>query len=156
MSTVISIQRASRLANIPSDRLLRRWVNAALAGIKAANASEVTLRVVNAAEGRNLNSAFRGKDYATNILTFVYHEKKSPILMGDLVVCAPVVAREAKDQHKTLADHYAHLCIHGILHLGGYDHESPRDAKRMETLEVKILAGLGVGNPYLGDDQHHD
>ena len=93
MSTVISIQRASRLANIPSDRLLRKWVNAALAGIKAANASEVTLRVVNAAEGRNLNSAFRGKDYPTNILTFVYHEKKSPVLMGDLVVCAPVVAR---------------------------------------------------------------
>ncbi len=156
MSTVISIQRASRLANIPSDRLLRRWVNAALAGIKAANASEVTLRVVNAAEGRNLNSAFRGKDYATNILTFVYHEKKSPILMGDLVVCAPVVAREAKDQHKTLADHYAHLCVHGILHLGGFDHETPRDAKRMESLEVKILSELGVGNPYRDDDQHHD
>jgi probable rRNA maturation factor len=156
MSTAVSIQRASRLANIPSDRLLRKWVNAALAGIKAANASEVTLRVVNAAEGRNLNSAFRGKDYPTNILTFVYHEKKSPVLMGDLVVCAPVVAREAKDQHKTLADHYAHLCVHGILHLGGFDHENPRDAKRMESLEVKILSELGVGSPYRDDEQHHD
>jgi|LakMenEpi03Aug12_release.lakeMendotaPanAssembly.Ray.scaffolds.fasta_scaffold978288_1 probable rRNA maturation factor len=152
----ISIQRVTRLANIPSDQWLRKWVNTALMGVSAASGSEVTLRIVNAAESRNLNSAFRGKDYPTNILTFAYHEKKSPVLVGDLVVCAPVVAREAKDQHKTLADHYAHLCIHGILHLGGYDHESPRDAKRMETLEVKILAGLGVGNPYLGDDQHHD
>ncbi|MFN5029187.1 MAG: rRNA maturation RNase YbeY [Burkholderiales bacterium] len=156
MSAAISIQRASRLANIPSDRLLRKWVNAALAGIKAANASEVTLRIVNTAEGRNLNSAFRGKDYPTNILTFVYHEKKSPVLLGDLVICAQVVAHEAKDQHKTLADHYAHLCVHGILHLGGFDHESPRDAKRMEALEVKMLAGLGVGNPYRDDDQYPD
>ncbi|MCA3002956.1 MAG: rRNA maturation RNase YbeY [Rhodocyclaceae bacterium] len=156
MSAAISIQRASRLANIPSDRLLRKWVNAALAGIRAANASEVTLRIVNAAEGRNLNSAFRGKDYPTNILTFVYHEKKSPVLLGDLVICAQVVAHEAKDQHKTLADHYAHLCVHGILHLGGFDHESPRDAKRMEALEVKMLAGLGVGNPYRDDDQYPD
>lgn len=156
MSAAISIQRASRLANIPSDRLLRKWVNAALAGIRAANASEVTLRIVNAAEGRNLNSAFRGKDYPTNILTFVYHEKKSPVLLGDLVICAQVVAHEAKDQHKTLADHYAHLCVHGILHLGGFDHESPRDAKRMEALEVKMLAGLGVGNPYRDDDRYPD
>ncbi|MFO0305117.1 MAG: rRNA maturation RNase YbeY [Burkholderiales bacterium] len=156
MSAAISIQRASRLANSPSDRLVRKWVNAALAGIKAANASEVTLRIVNAAEGRNLNSAFRGKDYPTNILTFVYHEKKSPVLLGDLVICAQVVAHEAKDQHKTLADHYAHLCVHGILHLGGFDHESPRDAKRMEALEVKMLAGLGVGNPYRDDDQYPD
>lgn len=156
MSATISIQRMSRLANIPSDRLLRKWVNAALAGIRAANASEVTLRIVNAAEGRNLNSAFRGKDYPTNILTFVYHEKKSPVLLGDLVICAQVVAHEAKDQHKTLADHYAHLCVHGILHLGGFDHESPRDAKRMEALEVKMLAGLGVGNPYRDDDRYPD
>ncbi|MCE2724626.1 MAG: rRNA maturation RNase YbeY [bacterium] len=156
MSPTVFIQRVSRLTNIPSDRSLRKWVNAALAGIKAANGSEATLRIVNAAEGRNLNSAFRGKDYPTNILTFVYHEKKSPVLLGDLVICAPVVAREAKDQHKTLADHYAHLCVHGILHLDGYDHENPRDAKRMESLEVKILGGLGVGNPYLDVDQHHD
>ena len=156
MSSAISIQRVSRLANIPSDRLLRKWVNAALEGISSARGSEVTLRIVNAAEGRNLNSAFRGKDYPTNILTFVYHEKKSSILLGDLVICAEVVAHEAKDQHKTLADHYAHLCVHGILHLGGFDHENPRDAKRMESLEVKILSELGVGNPYRDDDQHHD
>jgi probable rRNA maturation factor len=150
MSATISIQRISRLANIPSDRLLRKWVNAALSGIHAANGSEATLRIVNAAEGRNLNSAFRGKDYPTNILTFVYHEKKSPVLLGDLVICAQVVAHEAKDQHKPLADHYAHLCVHGILHLGGFDHESSRDAKRMESLEVKILAALGVANQYPG------
>jgi probable rRNA maturation factor len=156
MSSAISIQRVSRLANIPSDRLLRKWVNAALEGISSARGSEVTLRIVNAAEGRNLNSAFRGKDYPTNILTFVYHEKKSSILLGDLVICAEVVAHEAKDQHKTLADHYAHLCVHGILHLGGFDHEAPRDAKRMESLEVKILAGLGVDNPYRDDDQYPD
>ena len=106
------------------------------------------MRIVNAAEGRNLNSAFRGKDYATNVLTFVYHEKKSSMLMGDLVLCAPVVAREAREQGKILAAHYAHLTVHGVLHLAGFDHESEKDAKVMEAREAKVLAALGYANPY--------
>jgi probable rRNA maturation factor len=145
----LAIQRASALKSIPSDRLLKRWVQAALAEI--AQPCALTLRIVNAAEGRNLNSAFRGKDYATNVLTFVYHEKKSPMLMGDIVLCAPVVAREAKAQQKKIADHYAHLAVHGVLHLAGYDHMKPRDAKKMEALEVAILAGFKIDDPYRDD-----
>ena len=149
MSSGISVQRISRLARIPSDRLLRKWATAALVAVNSCGGAEVTVRIVNGVEARNLNSAFRGKDYPTNILTFVYHDRTSPILQGDLVICAPVVAREAKDQGKALAPHYAHLCVHGILHLAGFDHETERDAQRMESLEVKILAGLGITNPYL-------
>jgi probable rRNA maturation factor len=148
MKSGLSIQRASRLANIPSDKLLRKWLNAAFNSVAPMVAAEVTLRIVNAAEGRNLNSAFRGKDYATNVLTFVYHEPTSPQLMGDLVLCAPVVAKEAREQGKNVAEHYAHLCVHGVLHLAGFDHEATRDAKRMEALEVTVLAGLGIANPY--------
>ena len=149
MPSSLCIQRVSRLANIPSDRLLRRWVKAALAALKSPIVgSEVTVRIVNAAEGRQMNSAFRGKDYATNVLTFVYHDVNSPLLMGDVVLCAPVIAAEAKAQGKTLADHYAHLAIHGILHLAGHDHEAVRDAKRMEAVEVATLAKLGIDDPY--------
>jgi probable rRNA maturation factor len=148
MKSALSIQRASRLANIPSDRLLRKWLRAAFDSVSPKTAAEVTLRIVNAAEGRSLNSAFRGKDYATNVLTFVYHEPSSPRLMGDLVLCAPVVAKEAREQAKSVAEHYAHLCVHGVLHLAGFDHEAARDAKRMEALEVTVLAGLRIANPY--------
>jgi probable rRNA maturation factor len=146
LATQLVIQRASRLTSIPSDRQLRRWLNAALDAI--GQPAELTLRIVNAAEGRNLNSAFRGKDYATNVLTFVYHLPRTTPLMGDVVLCAPVVAREARDQGKAAADHYAHLVVHGVLHLAGHDHERPREAARMEALEVKILNGLGIANPY--------
>jgi probable rRNA maturation factor len=139
----VDIQIASRLTGIPTPAQFRRWICAALE-----QPATLTLRVVNAAEGRNLNSAFRGKDYATNVLTFVYHEPGSPMLMGDLVLCAPVVAREAREQGKHLIDHYAHLTIHGALHLSGMDHEKPRDAKKMEAREVELLAQLGVANPY--------
>ena len=111
--------------------------------------AEITIRVVNAAEGRNLNSAFRGKDFATNILTFSYHEAACEALRGDLVLCAPVVAREARAQGKSLADHYAHLTVHGALHLAGYDHEQEAEAEIMEARETEILAALGVADPYL-------
>jgi probable rRNA maturation factor len=144
--TQLAIQRASRLASIPSDRQLRRWLRAALDAV--GQPAELTLRIVNAAEGRNLNSAFRGKDYATNVLTFVYHPPRTSPLMGDVVLCAPVVAREAREQGKSVVDHYAHLVVHGVLHLAGLDHERPREAARMEALEVEILAGLGIGDPY--------
>ncbi len=144
--TGIVIQRASRIAHIPDSRLFKKWLITALAVVN--KPTEMTLRIVNAAEARNLNSAFRGKDYATNVLTFVYHEKKSPMLMGDVVLCAPVVAQEAHAQKKSLRDHYAHLTVHGVLHLAGFDHEKPREAAAMEALEIEILATLGVGNPY--------
>lgn len=164
--STISIQCASRLPHVPSKRQFKKWIAAALASFSTAaikgttkgtakptlkpgaGLAELTLRIVNAAEGRSLNSAFRSKDYATNVLTFVYHEKKSPILIGDLVLCAPIVAKEAREQGKPLAAHYAHMTVHGVLHLAGFDHETDQDAAIMEAREVKVLAALGFENPY--------
>ena len=143
----IDIQIVSKIAGIPSQRSFKKWLLAALP-----KPAELTLRVVNAAEARNLNSAFRGKDYATNVLTFVYHDKKSPVLMGDIVLCAPIVAREARTQGKTLLAHYAHLTVHGALHLSGMDHERERDAQAMEKKEIAILEALGYANPYAESD----
>ena len=136
----LAIQRASKASHIPPDRVLRRWARAALA-VEA----QVTLRYVALAEGRRLNREFRAKDYATNVLTFVYGDDP---LAGDIVVCAPVVAREAKAQGKAVAAHHAHLLVHGLLHLAGFDHEDEREARRMETRERRILAGLGFADPY--------
>ena len=139
----IAIQRVSRLRNIPSDRLFRQWLAAALPG-----PVELSLRIVNAAEGRQLNHAYRRKDYATNVLTFIYHEPGAKVLAGDIVVCAQVVAGEAREQGKSLEAHYAHLTVHGALHLSGMDHESARDARAMEAREIAILARLGFADPY--------
>jgi len=107
---------------------------------------EVTFRIVNEAEGRSLNHAYRRRDYATNVLTFVYDDARP--LSGDVVLCAPVVSREARAQGKTLTAHYAHLVIHGMLHLQGYDHEKNSEARVMEGRETAIMAGLGFGDPY--------
>ena len=120
-----------------------RWIRHALR-----SDAEITVRIVGAKEGQTLNRDYRGKDYATNVLTFDYTQE--PVVTADLVLCAPVVEREAKENNKTLQAHYAHLLVHGALHAQGYDHETgEQDAEAMEALEVEILAGLGIDNPYL-------
>ncbi len=124
---------------------VRRWLRHALGD--AVQAAEITVRVVDAEEGRQLNCDYRHKDYATNVLTFDY--SGAPVLAADLVLCAPVVAREAAELGKPLAEHYAHLLVHGALHAQGWDHEtSEADAEAMEARETEILAGLGFSDPY--------
>lgn len=119
-----------------------RWMRMALL-----RQAEITVRVVGAAEGRQLNHSYRHKDYATNVLTFDY--TREPLVMADLVLCAPVVAKEAKEQGKTLEEHYAHLLVHGTLHAQGYEHETNEvDALEMEALEVLLMEAMGYGNPY--------
>jgi probable rRNA maturation factor len=119
-----------------------RWIRHALQ-----SDAEITVRIVGAEEGQTLNRDYRGKDYATNVLTFDYTQ--APYVTADLVLCAPVVEREARENGKTLQAHYAHLLVHGTLHAQGYDHETgEEDAEAMEALEIEILAGLGFENPY--------
>ena len=119
-----------------------KWARAALVG-----GGEVTIRLVDADEGQTLNNEYRGKDYATNVLSFPYDTE--PVVMGDLVICPSVVAREAGEQNKPLAAHYAHLTVHGMLHLQGWDHENDDDAQAMENEEKEILAAMGYPDPYL-------
>lgn len=138
----LEVQYAVDAIGLPTRRELRKWLRAALRG----NA-EVTLRIVAEAEGLALNRDYRKRDYATNVLSFVYQDAP-PCLVGDIVLCAPVVQREAVEQCKPLAVHYAHLVIHGVLHLQGYDHEGDNDAEVMEAEEIQILARLGYDNPY--------
>lgn len=133
----------------PRKHRIRRWARAALLELDA----DVTIRLVGETEGLALNRDYRGKDHATNVLTFSYHDGEVPdaqqgLLHGDLVLCVPVVVREAHDQGKGLDAHFAHLVVHGMLHLQGYDHEQPHEAEAMEALEVDILETLGYGNPY--------
>lgn len=139
----LEVQRASRAAHIPADPRLRAWARAALG-----RAAKVTLRYVAEAEAGRLNREFRGRDYAPNVLTFVYDGSRGEALAGDIVICAPVVAREARVQGKAVEAHHAHLLVHGLLHLQGYDHEREADARRMERRERRILARLGFGDPY--------
>jgi len=150
----VSVGYAVPRAGLPASTSFRKWVAAALEG--RIREADLAIRVVGTKEGRALNRHYRGKDYATNVLSFpadIAEGVKLPKgvkmpLLGDLVLCAPVVAREAREQKKPLAEHYAHLTVHGTLHLLGWDHEHEQDAECMERLEREILAGLGVADPY--------
>ncbi|TAJ79241.1 MAG: rRNA maturation RNase YbeY [Gallionellaceae bacterium] len=138
----LSVQYASNAKDLPTRPQFRRWVKAALE-----QDVQIALRIVDEIEGRALNLSYRNKDYATNVLTFVYGDTVP--LYGDVVICAPVVAREAKEQGKDLLAHYAHLTIHAALHLQGYDHERKRDAEKMEARETALLLKLRYSAPYL-------
>ncbi|MBI5923629.1 MAG: rRNA maturation RNase YbeY [Betaproteobacteria bacterium] len=137
----LSVQYACEDAVLPSRSQLRRWVSAALSCDAV-----VTIRFVDAVEGRLLNGRYRGKDLPTNVLSFPY--EPPPRLAGDLVLCVPTVMQEARRQEKTAQSHFAHLVVHGMLHLQGYAHEADAEAALMETRESEILARLGVANPY--------
>nr|WP_296820905.1 rRNA maturation RNase YbeY [Thiobacillus sp.] len=140
----LSVQLASDADNLPSREQIRRWVAAALE-----HAAEITVRIVDAEEAQTLNQDYRDKDYVPNVLTFEYGEIAPGILGGDVVICAPVVEREAREQGKPLKDHYAHMTVHGVLHLQGYDHIDPADADIMELREAVILRRFRIPNPYL-------
>ena len=137
----LSVQYGIAIDRLPSRQRMRSWAKAALL-----SDAQVTLRLVGGREGRALNRDFRGKDYATNVLTFAYPDIEP--LSGDIVLCAPVIAKEARRQHKPIEAHYAHLVVHGMLHLQGYDHENSSDATVMETLEAEIVVKLGYADPY--------
>ena len=138
----LSIQYPGGKSDAPTRPEIRRWVRAS-----CDCPAEIAVRLVNADEGRVLNRDYRGKDYATNVLSFPYEQNE--VVQGDLVLCIPVVAAEAREQGKSLLHHYAHMIVHGMLHLQGYDHEtSRRDAKKMESREREILATLDIPDPY--------
>ncbi|WP_330947798.1 rRNA maturation RNase YbeY [Thermomonas sp. LB-4] len=149
----VAVGYAAPRAGVPAAVSFRKWVAAALEG--RIREADLAIRIVDEKEGRALNHHYRGKDYATNVLSFpaelpegLPKGVKLPLL-GDLVLCAPVVAREAREQGKPLNAHYAHLTVHGCLHLLGWDHEDAQEAEAMEQLEREILAGLGLPDPYL-------
>jgi probable rRNA maturation factor len=134
-------QPEGRHRDVLARHKVARWIRAALEA-----PAEITVRIVDADEGRALNRAFRGSDHATNVLTFDY--QRTPVVVADLVLCAPVVAREAREQRKPLRAHYAHLLVHGTLHAQGYQHERAADARVMESRETALLRALGFPDPY--------
>lgn len=154
----VSVSYAAPRAGVPAAASFRKWVGAALAS--RILEADLAIRIVGSKEGRALNRHYRGRDYATNVLSFpadVAEGVKLPKgvklpLLGDIVLCAPVVAREAKEQGKSPVSHYAHLTVHGVLHLLGWDHQDAREADCMEALEREILAGLGIEDPYAIED----
>jgi probable rRNA maturation factor len=137
----MTVQYAIDARGLPSRARLRRWAQAALE-----RDARLTVRIVGADEARALNRHYRGTDRATNVLTFVM--RKRPRLEGDIALCAPVIAREARSRHRSAAAHYAHLLVHGVLHLQGYDHETEREARLMERRESRVVACLGFPDPY--------
>lgn len=144
----VTLQTATQTKTLPSDADFERWIGAALAGRR--ESAELTVRIVDEDEGARLNHRYRHKDYPTNVLSFPAQlpEGVESALLGDLVICAPLVMREAAEQGKPAQAHWAHLTIHGTLHLLGYDHECASQAEEMESLETALLAGLGYPDPY--------
>jgi len=153
VSVAVYLRNEASRRGVPLKRSFVSWIDA-IPQLRKRRA-ELNILIVDAKEGRRFNRQFRGKDYATNVLSFAYEplpgkssRPRSATLLGDLVICAPVVAREAAEQDKRVRDHYAHLTIHGVLHLLGHDHQIEAEAQRMEALERKVLAGLGIADPY--------
>ncbi|MBC7989392.1 MAG: rRNA maturation RNase YbeY [Luteimonas sp.] len=148
----VSVGYAIPRTGLPAAVSFRKWVAAALKG--RILEADLAIRIVDSKEGRALNRHYRGKDYATNVLSFPAERPRGlpkgvrMPLLGDLVLCAPVISREAREQGKPLAAHYAHLTVHGALHLLGWDHGDEREAECMEQLEREILTGLGIADPY--------
>ena len=147
MNVIIDLQQATD-ADVPSEQLFQRWASAALAEVN--EDCELSIRLVDETESAKLNNDYRGKNYPTNVLSFPFESPVplEPVLLGDLVLCVPVVEREAAEQEKTINDHWAHLIVHGCLHLLGYDHIEDDEAELMESLEIKILQKLDINNPY--------
>lgn len=154
----LEVQRATSAVTIPEDKQFRLWVEHAVA--QTEHHQIVAIRIVDEEEGQRFNRDYRAKDYATNVLSFPAELPAglpadiAQSQLGDLLMCAPVVAREASEQGKPESSHWAHLTIHGVLHLLGHDHEQSGDARVMEALETKILAELGIPDPYQADLQH--
>ena len=140
----LAVQFASEADELPTRAQIRRWVAAALE-----HPAEITVRIVDADEEQALNQDYRHKGYVPNVLTFEYGEISPGVLGGDVVICAPVVEREAREQGKPLKDHYAHMTVHGVLHLQSYDHLDPAEAHIMESREAVILKRFHIPNPYL-------
>ena len=151
----VDIQKVFAGTGVPADDQLTTWAQAAWRG---EHRSEVTVRIVDSAESQSLNFEYRGKDKPTNVLSFPFEAPAGITvpLAGDLVICAPVVEREASEQRKTPTAHWAHMVVHGMLHLQGYDHVDDDDAEVMEALEIQLLAQLGFGNPYEAEETEQD
>lgn len=148
LSLTLHIENDSRL-KVPGKASFRHWVAETLAGFR--DKAELSIKIVDEQEGAELNQRYRGKSGPTNILSFCVElpdELQSPLL-GDLVICGPLVLQEAREQNKSAKDHWAHLVVHGCLHLLGFDHEEESAAEEMESLEIRLLSNLGVKNPYL-------
>ncbi|GAB4277885.1 MAG: rRNA maturation RNase YbeY [Methylomicrobium sp.] len=150
---IIEVQAETESGEVPDETQLQSWVDAALQDYP--EDTEIVIRIVDEDESSQLNAFYRGKQSPTNILSFPFDapEQVETNLLGDLVVCAPVLAKEAHDQHKPLAHHWAHIVIHGVLHLLGYDHIEPDEAEIMEAKEIEILAKLHIDNPYNEADE---
>lgn len=159
-TTVIDLQLAYAAADLPGVDEFTRWADAALAEAGHAEPVEITVRIVDAEESRTLNREYRDKDKPTNVLSFpsdlpdFLRAELELLPLGDLVICAPVVAAEAAEQGKAARDHWAHLTVHGVLHLLGFDHIEDDEAEAMENTEIRALKSLGIENPYAADDTH--